>query len=98
MAKQKLQPRTEVDAILVKQLMIAKGWTQQELATAASMSMGTLSRMLNGKPFLSSTLDRLAQTLELDPRDLQKTQGFPAPRSSAPYPGIGVEARARAYA
>jgi len=97
-AKKQLQPHTEVDAILVKQLMIGKGWTQQELATAASMSMGTLSRMLNRKPFLSSTLDRLAAALGVDPRDLQKTQGFPAPRLSAPYPGVGVEARARAYA
>lgn len=76
--------RTTVNADLLKTLMADRKLTQEQLAVAAGITTATLNNINKGGVFKSATLDAIANVLEVDPRDLMRTEGFPSPRLQAP--------------
>lgn len=54
----------------VRELREAKGWTQTELASRASISLQTVSSLENGASVLMSTLVLIAQALGVDPKEV----------------------------
>lgn len=59
----------------VRELRLAKGWSQQQLAAAAGVRQGTVSALETGKSKGAdfSTLERLALALGADPHALFET-------------------------
>jgi transcriptional regulator with XRE-family HTH domain len=55
--------------IRLRELRLAKGWTQAHLATAAGVTRATVNRIENGKPASIdlAVLEKLADALGVDP-------------------------------
>lgn len=62
----------KIDRLVIKARMLQCGIeTQVELARRSGLPTPTVSRVIGGqRPFLSSTVDRLAQALACSPLDL----------------------------
>lgn len=69
----------KINAKFVKQMLIAKDMDQQMLAQSSGISEQTIVRLLQGKPFTSDTLGKLANALECHPVDLIDGNGFGFP-------------------
>lgn len=67
--------------VRLKELRLAKGWTQVELAERAGIRRATVSMLESGKTDSISfnTLDRLARALEVDPGFLVVRRGGKRP-------------------
>ena len=75
----------KVNGVLVRQILLARGWTQADLAEVTKLSQGTLVNALNNKKATDlATLDRIARALGRNPLDLLVTEGHPAPQPEAP--------------
>lgn len=68
-----------IHARFVRQKMLEKDLDQKGLAELTGMTETTISRLLSGKPFTSSTLEKLAKVLDCSPVDLVDPEGFPSP-------------------
>ena len=55
----------------VKELREAKGWSQQELATRASVTIHTVGRMEKRKPVQRTSLVLVAQALGVTPEQVE---------------------------
>lgn len=69
----------KINKKVVERLMFDKRMKQVELIRRSGISKPTIIRMLNGSPFDSETLGKLAKALECSPVDLIDPEGFPAP-------------------
>lgn len=77
--------QVRIDERRVKQFMLMAGIdTQLELARRSKLDKQTITRALNGDPFRSDTLSKLAEALNVHPMDLIAAEGFPAPHMGAP--------------
>ena len=57
---------------MIRVLMARRDWTQQRLSRESGLSEVTIRRLLNGEAFVSSTIDRLADTFGCRAIDLVK--------------------------
>lgn len=69
----------KINKRVVERLMFDKRLNQKRLVEKSSISKPTLNRMMDGKPFDSDTLGKLACALECSPIDLIDPEGFPVP-------------------
>ena len=66
----------EVDGARLRQLRLERALTQRELCLLAGVSQDALSRLENERrPAHPSTIRRLAEALEVEPKELIKTEG-----------------------
>lgn len=68
-----------INAKFVRQKLLEKDLDQKGLAELTGMTEATVSRLLNGKPFTSATLEKLAKVLDCSPVDLVDPEGYPGP-------------------
>jgi transcriptional regulator with XRE-family HTH domain len=61
------------DGVKVRQARHLKGWSQEGLAEKAGIRKSTVERMERGKPTYVTTLDIVAQTLNVQIKDLLLT-------------------------
>lgn len=74
-----------IDERKVKALAELRGLsTMRELAQAADIGEATLYNVLAGGGFRSATLESLAKALNVNPIDLLRVEGYPAPHMAAP--------------
>lgn len=69
----------KINRKVVERLMFDKRMKQVELIKKSGISKPTIIRMLNGAPFDSETLGKLASALECSPVDLIDPEGYPSP-------------------
>lgn len=65
-------------------MLLDRELDQRELAKISGISEPTITRLLQGKPFTSDTLGKLAGALECHPVDLIDAKGFASPHVGAP--------------
>lgn len=65
-------------------MLLDKDLDQRELARISGISEPTITRLLQGKPFTSDTLGKLADALDCNPVDLIEARGFVSPHVVAP--------------
>lgn len=65
-------------------MLLDKNLDQRELARLSDISEPTITRLLQGKPFTSDTLGKLASALNCNPVDLIEAKGFVSPHLVAP--------------
>lgn len=75
---------TKINSDFVEHRLLDRGMTARDLASESGISEPTMYRILSGKPFRSSTLDKIAEALECNPVDLIISEGHPAPLVEAP--------------
>ena len=69
-----------IDRTRVRVLMERAGIkTLTELAAKADVHQNTLTKVLNGEEFRSTTVAKLAKALNCNPVDLQVAEGYPDP-------------------
>lgn len=69
----------KINKKVVERLMFDKRMKQVELIRVSGISKPTIIRMLNGSPFDSETLGKLARALDCSPVDLIDPEGYPSP-------------------
>jgi len=69
----------KINKRVVERLMFDKRMKQVDLIEKSGISKPTINRMMNGLPFDSETLGKLAKALDCSPIDLIDPEGFPAP-------------------
>lgn len=69
----------KINREVVERLMFDKRMKQVQLIERSGISKPTIIRMLNGSPFDSVTLGKLARALECSPVDLIDPEGYPSP-------------------
>lgn len=74
----------QINAKFVRQMLLDLEIDQRELAKMSGVSEPTITRLLQGKPFTSDTLVKLAKALECNPIDLIDARGFASPHVGAP--------------
>jgi DNA-binding Xre family transcriptional regulator len=74
----------KINAKFVRQMLIELEMDQQDLARKSGISEQTITRLLQGKPFTSDTLGKLAKALRCHPVDLIEGSGYPSPHVDAP--------------
>lgn len=72
-----------INAKFIKQILIDMDIDQQVLAQRSGLSEPTISRIMNGRPFTSETLGKLAKALDCHPVDLIEANGFHSPHVDA---------------
>ena len=74
-----------IDKAKVKAIAASRNlYTDKQLAEAMHVSVDTISSLLNGSEFRSSTWKRMAKTLDCNPLDLIAVEGYPPPHVDAP--------------
>lgn len=74
----------KLNSKFVKHLLMDRDMTARDLAALAGISEATMYRVLNGEPFNSVTLGKVAQALGCHPVDLIEADGFTSPHVGAP--------------
>lgn len=72
------------NAKFVRQMLIERDMDQRALAEASGLSEITISRVMQGKPFNSETLGKVAEALGCHPVDLIDATGYGSPHVVAP--------------
>jgi len=72
-----------INAKFVKQMLLERDMDQQGLAGRSELSEITISRLMQGKPFTSETLGKIAKALDCHPIDLIDAKGYPSPHMVA---------------
>ncbi len=67
----------------IKELRLAKAWSQEQLAQLASVSVRTVQRIENGEQASLETLAAIASAFELGVTDLYSAQAAPAQQEQA---------------
>lgn len=73
-----------INAKFVRQILATKDIDQRTLAERSGVSEPTITRLMQGRPFNSETLGKLADALECHPVDLIDANGFSSPHVDAP--------------
>lgn len=73
----------------VREMLFKLEMDQRTLAERAGISEPTMIRLMQGKPFTSDTLGKLAEALECSPVDLLDVSGYSSPHLAAPTPAGG---------
>lgn len=73
-----------INAKFVRQVLLDKELDQRELAKISGVSEPTITRLLQGKPFTSDTLGKIAGALGCHPVDLIDAKGYAPPHVDAP--------------
>lgn len=68
----------------IKTRMAELGMSARDLAVTAGIGEATMYRIINGGPFESRTLGKVAVALECNPVDLIDSEGFESPHVDAP--------------
>lgn len=68
----------------IKTRLVELGMSARDLATAAGIGEATMYRIINGAPFESRTLGKVAAALGCNPVDLIESEGFVSPHVGAP--------------
>lgn len=74
----------QINAKFVRQMLLDKELDQRELAKISGVSEPTITRLLQGRPFTSDTLGKIADALDCNPVDLIDAKGYPSPHVDAP--------------
>lgn len=74
----------KINAKFVKQMLLERDMDQRGLAVGSGLSEITISRLMQGRPFSSETLGKLAKALGCHPVDLIDAKGYSAPHLVAP--------------
>ena len=74
----------KLNAKLIKKMLIDLEMDQKDLAARSGLSAITISRLMQGNPFSSETLGKIAKALECHPIDLIDANGFASPHVDAP--------------
>lgn len=69
---------------VVKKMLIDLEIDQKDLAERSGLSAITISRLMQGSPFSSETLAKIAHALDCHPIDLIDAKGFASPHVVAP--------------
>lgn len=69
----------KINKKVVERLMFDKRMKQVQLIQRSGISKPTIIRLMNGEPFDSVTLGKLANALECSPVDLIDPEGYPDP-------------------
>ena len=72
------------NAKVVKKMLIDLDMDQKDLAARSGVTPITISRLMQGHPFNSETLGKVATALGCHPIDLIEAQGFASPHVGAP--------------
>lgn len=59
-----------IDWAKVRVILAQRDWTQRDLSFRADIGEVTLVRLKQGEAFMSTTLEKLAEALDCDPREL----------------------------
>jgi len=79
----------KINSRFVKEMLFRTGMDQRTLAETAGISEPTMIRLMQGKPFTSETLGKLAEALECSPVDLLDVSEYASPHLAAPTPASG---------
>jgi DNA-binding Xre family transcriptional regulator len=74
----------KINAKFIKTRLVELEMSARDLATAAGIGEATMYRILNGGPFESRTLGKVAAALGCNPVDLIESEGFASPHVDAP--------------
>lgn len=74
----------KLNARFVKTRLLDLEMSARDLAVAAGIGEATMYRILNGAPFESKTLGKVAAALGCHPVDLIEAEGFGSPHVDAP--------------
>lgn len=80
----KSQSKVRINRAFVRTVLGSRNMTLRDLAGQTDIGEATLYRVVNGAPFTSDTLGRLADALECSPVDLIDSGGYTAPLVAAP--------------
>lgn len=80
----------------IKQIRLAKGWSQKELGQRAGVSQGTIGHLESGRNQSSTELPAIAHALGTSVEALTGRELAPPPPSPTPAPGEGELAHADA--
>ncbi len=69
----------KINTKFVKQMLLERELDQQRLAERSELSEITISRLMQGKPFTSETLGKIAKALGCHPVDLIDAKGYSDP-------------------
>lgn len=69
----------KINTKFVKQMLLERNMDQQGLAERSELSEITISRLMQGKPFTSETLGKMAKALGCHPIDLINAEGYSSP-------------------
>jgi DNA-binding Xre family transcriptional regulator len=73
----------KINAKFVKQMLLERDMDQQGLAELSQLSEITISRLMQGRPFTSETLGKIARALDCHPVDLIDAKGYSSPHMVA---------------
>ncbi|GIV73500.1 MAG: hypothetical protein KatS3mg049_2056 [Caldilinea sp.] len=76
--------RIRINRAFVEALLGMRGMTLRDLADASGVGEATVYRMVNGAPFRSETLGKVAEALGCHPVDLIVGEGYASPHVGAP--------------
>ena len=74
----------KLNAKLIKKMLIDLEIDQKDLAARSGLSAITISRLMQGNPFSSETLGKVAKALDCHPIDLIDAIGYGSPHVDAP--------------
>jgi DNA-binding Xre family transcriptional regulator len=77
-----------INSRFVKEMLHRQEMDQVALAQKAGISEPTMIRLMQGKPFASETLGRIAEALGCSPIDLLDVSEYPDPHMAAPTPVV----------
>ena len=72
------------NAKVVKKMLIDLEIDQKDLAKRSGLSQMTITRLMQGHPFSSESLSKVAKALDCHPIDLIEAKGFASPHVGAP--------------
>lgn len=73
-----------INRSVVKAMLGARDMTLRDLAQASDIGEATIYRVVNGAPFTSETLGKMAKALGCHPVDLIDAEGYAIPHMDAP--------------